>query len=121
MTKYAILIYEDPAFYESLSPEEWPAIVGAHGTFVEQVSELGGSLAGGDALAPPTAATTIMGGDTVTDGPFVDTKETLNGYYVVEARDLDHALEIAKLCPVPAPGGGVEVRPIVDPTTVNPF
>jgi hypothetical protein len=53
MTKYAILIYEDPAFYESLSPEEWPAIVGAHGKFVEQVSELGGSLAGGDALAPP--------------------------------------------------------------------
>ncbi len=119
MTKYAILIYEDPAFYESLSPEEWPAIVGAHGKFVEQVSELGGSLAGGDALAPPTAATTIRSGP-VTDGPFAETKETLNGYYVVEARDLDHAIAIAKVCPVPAPGGGVEVRPVVDPTT-NPF
>ena len=71
-------------------------------------------------LAPPTAATTIKGGGTVTDGPFVETKEALNGIYVVEARDLDHAVEIAKLCPAPAPGGGVEVRPVVDPTT-NPF
>ena len=120
MAKYAILIYEDPAFYANISPEAWPAVVDAHGTFVKQVSERGGSLAGGEALAPPTTATTIKGGGTVTDGPFVNTKEAINGYYVVEARDLDHAVEIAKLCPVPAPGGGVEVRPVVDPTT-NPF
>ena len=56
----------------------------------------------------------------MTDGPFVEPKESLTGIYVVEARDLDHAVEIAKRCPVPAPGGGVEVRPVVDPTT-NPF
>ena len=118
MTRYAILIYEDPAFYASISPEAWPAVVDAHSKFVEQVFALGGSLAGGEALAPPTTATTIKGGGTVTDGPFVETKEALNGFYVVEARDLDHAVEIAKLCP--ATGGGVEVRPVVDPTT-NPF
>jgi hypothetical protein len=120
MAKYAILIYEDPAYYESIPPEAWPAVVDAHSTFVKGVFELGGSLAGGDALAPPKSATTIKGG-TVTDGPFVQTKEALNGYYVVEARDLDHAIEIAKLCPAPAPGGGVEVRPVVDPTAANPF
>ena len=118
MDKYAILIYEDPAFYASISPEAWPAVVDAHSKFVEQVFALGGYLAGGEALAPPTTATTIKGGGTVTDGPFVTTKEALGGFYVVEARDLDHALEMAKLCP--APGGGVEVRPVVDPTT-NPF
>jgi hypothetical protein len=78
---------------------------------------VGPSRAGG-ALAPTTTATTIKGGGTVTDGPFVETKEAFGGYYVVEARDLDHAVEIAKLCP--APGGGVEVRPLVDPST-NPF
>lgn len=44
----------------------------------------------------------------------------MNGIDVIEARDLDHAMEIARLCPAPAPGGGVEVRPVVDPTT-NPF
>jgi len=118
MAKYAILIYDDPSFYVNASPEAWGAVVEAHSKFREQVFELGGSLAGGEALAPTTTATTIKGGSTVTDGPIVKTKESLNGYYVVEARDLDHAVEIAKLCP--APGGGVEVRPVVDPTT-NPF
>lgn len=118
MAKYAILIYEDPAFYANATPEAWAAVVDAHSTFTKQVVELGGSLVGGEALAPTTTATTIKGVGTVTDGPFVETKEAFGGYYVVEARDLDHAVEIGKLCP--APGGGVEVRPVVDPTT-NPF
>lgn len=118
MAKYAILIYEDQARYATMSPEAWGALVDAHSTFTKQVFELGGSLAGGEALAPTTTATTIKGAGTVTDGPFVETKEALGGFYVVEARDLDHAVEIAKLCP--APFGGVEVRPVVDPTT-NPF
>jgi hypothetical protein len=118
MAKYAILIYEDPAFYANVSPEAWGAVLDAHNAFVKQVFALGGSVAGGEALAPTTTATTIKGAGTVTDGPFVETKEALGGFYVVEARDLDHAVEIAKLCP--APGGGVEVRPVVDATT-NPF
>jgi hypothetical protein len=120
MSKYAILIYEDPAFYANASPAAWGAVVDAHNTFTKQVFELGGSLAGGEALAPTTTATTIKGGGTVTNGPFVEAKEALLGYYVVEARDLDHAVEIAKLCPAQGPGGGVEVRPVVDPTN-NPF
>ena len=118
MSQYAILIYEDQALYATMSPEAWGALVDAHNTFTKQVSELGGSLAGGEALAPTTTATTIKGAGTVTDGPFVETKEALGGFYVVEARDLDHAVEVAKLCP--APFGGVEVRPLVDPST-NPF
>ena len=118
MAKYAILIYEDQARYATMSPEAWGALVDAHNTFTKAVFELGGSLAGGEALASATTATTIKDGSTVTDGPFVETKEVFGGFYVVEARDLDHAVEIAKLCP--APFGGVEVRPVVDPTT-NPF
>ena len=118
MSQYIVLIYEDQARYATMSPEAWGALVDAHDTFTKQVFELGGSLAGGEALAPTTTATTIKGAGTVTDGPFVETKEAFGGYYVVEARDLDHAVEIAKLCP--APFGGVEVRPLVDPTT-NPF
>lgn len=118
MSQFAILIYEDPAFYETMPPEGWATVVDAHHTFTEHVSELGGSLTGGGALAPVTTATTITGGGTVTDGPFVRSREALLGYYVVEARDLDHAVELAKLCP--ASGGGVEVRPLVD-TATNPF
>ncbi len=53
-----------------------------------------------------------IGAPTMTDGPFVETKEALGGFYVVEVRDLDHTLEIARLCP--AGDGGVEVRPVMD-------
>lgn len=118
MAKYAILIYDDQTVYANMSTEAWSAVVDAHSAFVQQVFALGGSLAGGEALAPVTTATSIRGGSSVTDGPFLETKEALGGIYVIEARDLDHAVEIAKLCP--APGGGVEVRPVVDPTT-NPY
>ena len=118
MSEYAILIYQDPT-----STRRCRRRVGEGGRrddmFTKQVSELGGSLTGGEALAPVTTATTIKGGGAVTDGPFVQSKEALLGYYVVEARDLDHAVEIGKLCP--ATGGGVEVRPLVDPTVKNPF
>lgn len=118
MSQYIVLIYEDQSRYAAMSPEAWGALIDAHSTFVKQVSELGGSMTGGGALASVTTATTIKGGGTVTDGPFVESKEALGGYYSFEARDLDHAVEIAKLCP--APFGGVELRPIVDPST-NPF
>ncbi len=117
MAKYAILIYEDLTKYSTMSPEGWAALVDAHSTFVNKVFELGGSLAGGEALGGASTATTIKGG-TVTDGPFIETKEALGGFYVVEARDLDHAIEMARWCP--ASLGGVEIRPVVDPTT-NPF
>jgi hypothetical protein len=48
----------------------------------------------------------------VTDGPFVETKEALGGFYIVEAADLDQAITFAKQCPAPA--GGIEVRPVMD-------
>ena len=82
----------------------------AHNAFAKAVADLGATILGGEALQPTTTATSIRAG-AVTDGPFVETKEALGGYYLVEARDLDQALEIAKLCP--APFGGVEVRPLM--------
>ena len=82
----------------------------AHNRFAEQVGEKGGKILGGRRAPADRTATTIRG-DVVTDGPFAETKEALGGYYLIEARDLDHALEIAKLCP--ARFGGVEVRPIM--------
>ncbi len=111
MAEYLILIYENEAAYASGDPAVWQQAMEAHNRFASQVGEVGGKLAGGNALQPTSTATTIRG-DVVTDGPFAETKEALGGYYLIEARDLDHALEIAKLCP--APYGGVEVRPIMD-------
>jgi hypothetical protein len=111
MAQYAILIYEAEADYANAGQEAWQQAMEAHGRFAGQVGERGAKILGGDALEPTATATSIRG-DIVTDGPFVETKEALGGFYLIEARDLDHAIEIAKLCP--APYGGVEVRPIMD-------
>jgi hypothetical protein len=110
MAKYMILIYESEEAYATATPEDFQRVMAAHNRFAEQVAEAGGQLLGGDALQPTTAATTIRA-DIVTDGPFVETKEVLGGYYLIEAADLDQALAIGKLCP--AFYGGVEVRPIM--------
>ena len=110
MAQYLILIYENEADWANAGPAEYEATMEAHNRFSTQVPELGGKILGGEALQPTTTATTIRG-DVVTDGPFVETKEALGGYYVIEASDLDQALAIAKVCP--AGLGGVELRPIM--------
>jgi hypothetical protein len=114
MAKYLVLIYENESVYIDATPDFWQQGMEAHGRFAEQVGEKGGQILGGEALRPTTTATSIRG-DVVTDGPFAETKEALGGFYMIEARDLDHALDIAKLCP--APYGGVEVRPVMDLTS----
>jgi len=110
MAQYLILIYENEGSYATASPEVFNEVMQAHNRFAEQVVEQGGKLLGGNALQGTNTATTIRT-DVVTDGPFVETKEALGGYYLIEANDLDQALAIGKLCP--ARFGGVEVRPIM--------
>jgi hypothetical protein len=110
MTQYMILIYEREAEYAAASPEDLQKVMVAHGRFAEQVVESGGKIVHGEALQPTTTATSIRD-DVVTDGPFAETKEVLGGFYLVEARDLDHAIALGKLCP--AAYGGVEVRPVM--------
>ena len=114
MSKYMITIFEREADYATMSPEGWASVVDAHSAFVKAVADLGGTIVGGEVLEQTSTATSIRGGE-ITDGPFVEAKEALAGYYVVEARDLDHALEIGKL--TPAPLGGVEVRPVLEAPT----
>jgi hypothetical protein len=106
MAEYLILIYEREEEYAAATPEVFNEVMEAHNRFAEQY---GPKLRGGNALKDAHTATSIRN-DTVTDGPFVETKEVLGGYYLIEAGDLDEALEIAKHCP--ARFGGVEVRPI---------
>jgi hypothetical protein len=110
MAEYMILIFEDENSYATASPQVLGEVMEAHNRFAGQVAEKGGKIVEGRALQPTATATTIRG-DVVTDGPFIETKEAIGGYYLIEARDLDHALDIAKLCP--ARFGGVEVRPIM--------
>jgi hypothetical protein len=116
MAKYMLLIYGNEGDFASPTAEQWDWMMKAHGAFAQGVAEQGGTIVAGDALQPTATATSVRNGaagdQTVTDGPFVETKEALGGFYIVEAADLDQALAFAKLCP--APGGGIELRPIMD-------
>jgi hypothetical protein len=116
MAKYLYLIHGDEAAMATATPEDWQLMMKAHGEFAEQVASRGGEILGGEALAPTATATTVrrqMAGEpVVTDGPFAETKEALGGFYLIEAKDLDQAIEFATILPVAT--GGVEVRPVVD-------
>ena len=116
MTQYMMLIYADESGYADVGPDEWAQMSAQQGVFVREVIARGGTILSGEGLLPTSTATTVRGdgadGHVVTDGPFAETKEALGGYYVIEATDLDQALEFAKLCP--AYGGAVEVRPVMD-------
>jgi hypothetical protein len=106
MPQYAVLIYE------RVAPEDLPSeVMAAHGALPERIAEAGGRTIAGLALQDPSTATSIRGG-VLTDGPFIETKEVLGGIFMIEARDLDHALELAKMTPIV--DGGVEVRPLID-------
>lgn len=111
MGAYMVLLYQDEARSDHLSDAERADLLERHGAFQ---AKHGTKVRAGDALQRSTSARTIRtgaGGLTVTDGPFVETKEALGGFYVIDAADLDEALTVAK--DVPAPHGGVEVRPIM--------
>ncbi|WP_067534931.1 YciI family protein [Nocardia crassostreae] len=111
MSKYLALIFED-ARWEHPEPDELDRVIQEHTRFGEKNHT---AILGGEALAWRTTATSIRpdggSGFLVTDGPFVETKENLGGYYLVEAPDLDAAIDLAKQIPMP-PGCGVELRPI---------
>ncbi len=107
MAEYLILIYEREEDYTAAPPELMAEVMAAHDRFSERY---GDKIVDGRALQDTVNATSIRN-DVVTDGPFVETKEVLGGYYLINAENLDEALEIGKACP--ARFGGVEVRPIM--------
>jgi hypothetical protein len=109
MSQFAILIYEDEAGWMAGGPEAEQGHK-AHMTFNERHRPTG-VVTAGEALQPTGTGRTIRQDGTVTDGPFLETKEVLGGFYLVEATDLDAAIEIAK--EVPHPFGALEVRPVV--------
>jgi hypothetical protein len=110
--QYMLMIYDSDAGWEGLSEDERNSIFGEYFA----VSEAPG-VTGGAQLQPVSTATTVRVQDSrtlTTDGPFAETKEYLGGYYLVEADDLDAAIEIAARIPAARMGGGVEVRPLVE-------
>lgn len=112
MAEYAILLYAPVRWYEE--DDEVEADDGASRAEHEQHSEdlqSDGSMVAAFALAPYSTSTSIRG-DVITDGPFLETKEVIAGFCIIQAPDLDVALEFARRNPICHQGGGVEVRPV---------
>ena len=110
--QYAVLIYDKPGTYESLSPTELERVMAEYGPITADPVVRGGAQ-----LQPVHTATTVRvsdGGSLVTDGPFAATKEVFGGFYLIDVADLDEALAFAARIPSARLGGSVEVRPIVE-------
>ena len=111
MAEYMLFIWEDEAAFARADPAAADAILAGHESFIAQNAAV---LRGGNRLHPSLTATSVRreadGGVAVTDGVFAETKEVIGGYYLIDVPDLDQALRIA--AQVPAPFGGVEVRPV---------
>ena len=106
---YSAVLREE---FERLPADEQEAIVGEYMSIRQSPGVLGG-----EQLQPAETATTVRvrdGETLLTDGPFVDAKEHLGGYFLVEADDLDTALELAARIPAARMGGAVEVRPLIE-------
>jgi hypothetical protein len=113
--KYLCLIYDEEKKMAAMSKTEEDAFMGEYFAFTESIKKSGHHL-GGEALQPVQTATTVRvrnGKMSTTDGPFAETKEQLGGFYFVEARDLNDAIQVASRIPS-ARTGSIEVRPIIE-------
>jgi hypothetical protein len=113
--QYLCLIYNDEQEWQKMPKAESEKIMGEFFAFTESVKN-SGHYVGGNALQPTHTATTVRvrsGKLATTDGPFAETKEQLGGYYLVQAKDLNEAIQIASRIPG-ARLGSVEVRPVME-------
>ena len=113
--KYLCLIYSQESQMASMSKSESDALMSEYWAFTEAIKKSGHYVAG-EALQPVHTATTVRirnGKLSTTDGPFAETKEQLGGFYMIEARDLNDAIQVASRIPG-ARVGTIEVRPIAE-------
>ena len=113
--RYLCVIYDEEGKLGTMSKEEGDAFMGEYFAFTDDIKKSGHYI-GGEALQPVATATTVRirnGKLSTTDGPFAETKEQLGGYYLINARDLNEAIQIAAKIPS-SKTGTVEVRPVVE-------
>jgi hypothetical protein len=113
--RYLCLIYDDENTYDRIPKEKADVVSAEYGAFTEGIKATGHYL-GGNALQRTQSATTVRvrnGKISATDGPFAETKEQLGGYYLIDAKDLNDAIQVASRIPS-ARYGSVEIRPIME-------
>ena len=111
--QYILLIHANEAGHAAASEADMARVVAAYGAYTQALTQAG-VLQGANRLQPTSAATTVRvvdGKTQVLDGPYVETREQLGGYYLIDVPDLDAALSWAARCPG-ASMGSIEVRPI---------
>ena len=111
--QYLLLIYHNESEWERMSPTQQTIVHQEYRDLIQRLASTGKYLAG-DELKPTTTATTVRvreGLQSITDGPFAETKEQLGGYFLVNANDLDEAIAIAAQIPS-ARDGSIEIRPV---------
>lgn len=118
MAKYLLMIYGDQQAWDDAPPEELQRIHEGHQRFA---AAAGTAVLGGQQLAPASSATSLRAPRNgsrpeVTDAPFVESKEVIGGFYLIDVTDLDEALRLAALLPETASAypSGVEIRPVVE-------
>jgi hypothetical protein len=114
--KYMLIMHTNPVIWDSLSEEEKNDVMEGHGPLLEMI-KASGEMISTAALAAPTESATVRvrgGVPVVTDGPYLEAKEFLAGYYLVEVENKERAYELAAMIPdAGIEGLGVEVRPII--------
>jgi hypothetical protein len=112
MKKFLLLLHDDMDQISALSPKQMEDLIKAHMDWASKLADKG-HLISGDGLQEQSV--TISGKDCVIkDGPFIESKEMIGGYYLLQADDLQAVIEIAKECPTHFYGGTTEIRPIMD-------
>ncbi|HEV2671633.1 MAG TPA: YciI family protein [Gemmatimonadales bacterium] len=113
--RYLCLIYEDEKSWEKATEADMKQGMAEYGAFTDSIKNAGKYI-GGEALQPTKTATSVRvrnGKLSTTDGPYVETKEQLGGYYLINAKDLNDAVQVASRIPG-AKHGTVEVRPVME-------
>jgi hypothetical protein len=114
--KFLLVLHNNPAVLSALSPEEQQKLMDGHAAFIE-ATQTSGELVVTQALGDPSQSAVVRvrnGVPVVSDGPYVEAKEFLGGYYLIDVADRERALELAGQIPDAAiEGMGVEVRPIM--------
>ena len=112
--QYLLLIYRNEAQQGQMAPADYQKLLAEYTAYTQSIVQ-SGHFKAGDGLQPTSTATTVRvrdGKTMTTDGPFAETREQLGGYYLVEAKDLNAAIELAARIPG-AREGSIEVRPVM--------
>lgn len=112
MEKFMLIFRQNPAALQSAAPEQIQANLGRWMTWLNDLAQ-SGKLAGGEQLTPNAKAKVVNHKQLVTDGPFTEAKEIVGGFVIINAENIEAALEIAKTCPNLEFEGSVEVRQVL--------